>query len=341
MKPFRERNPIPFAIVGIVILVALVFAAFNAQNLPFIGLGSTYYANFTDASNLLPGADVRVAGIKVGEVTGVELHGTVVQASFKIKGVHLGRDTRAAIQIQTLLGQNYIALTSAGGGTFEPGQTIPVTRTSTPFDVVAAFSGLSQHVAAINTAQLARSFNVLAAAFAHSGPEVKPTLVGLYRLSRTIASRNSQLTELLAHAHTVTGVLASRDVQVRKLINDGNLILETLNQQSQVIHALLVNTGTMASELTQLVEENHAILAPTLDHLHSVIGILRKDQFDLVDTFHLLAPFVRDFANTLGSGRWFDTYVFNLPDFCGNQSSGTSCMETVKQQPQTGTTGSP
>jgi phospholipid/cholesterol/gamma-HCH transport system substrate-binding protein len=340
VKPFRERNPIPFAIAGIVILAALVVAAFNAQSLPFIGLGPTYYANFTDASNLLPGADVRVAGVKVGEVTGVSLHGTVVQAAFKMKGVQLGRDTSAAIQIQTLLGQNYIALTTHGGGSFQPGQTIPVSRTSTPFDVVAAFSGLSRHVAAINTQQLAHSFDVLASAFGHSAPEVKPTLDGLYRLSRTIASRNAQLSALLANANNVTGVLASRDVQVRKLIDDGDLILQTLNQQSAVIHALLVNTASLASQLTQLVEENRAILAPTLAHLQTVIAILHKDQFDLVDTFHLLAPFVRDFSNTLGSGRWFDTYVFNLPDFCG-QSAGAPCSTTLERQPTTGTTGSP
>jgi phospholipid/cholesterol/gamma-HCH transport system substrate-binding protein len=339
VKPFRERNPIPFAIAGIVILAALVVAAFNAQNLPLIGLGSTYYANFTDASNLLPGAQVRVAGVEVGQVTGISLHGTVVQAAFKIKGVHLGRDTSASIQIQTLLGQNYIALTSAGRGTLQPGQTIPVSRTSTPFDVTEAFSGLSQHIAAINTNELARSFSTLAAAFQHSAPEVRPSLVGLYRLSRTIASRNAQLSALLANARNVTGLLAARDAQFRKLIDDGYLILRTLNQQSQVIHSLLVNTASLASQLSQLVAENRAILAPTLGHLHGVIGILRKDQFDLVDTFHLLAPFVRDFADTLGTGKWFDTYVFNLPGLCTDAAPG--CSTTVERQPATGTTGSP
>src|SRR5579884_1463754 len=185
MTPFRERNPVPIAVIGLVVIAAFLLAAFKAQSLPIIGSGSTYYADFTDASNLQPGADVRVAGVKVGQVGSIELHGTVVRVSFRIKNVTLGDQSTAQISIKTLLGEKYIALTSAGSGHLAPGSVIPVSRTTTPFDVTTAFIGLAQHIEAIDTNQLAKSFDVLASAFQSTPPEVKSSLVGLERLSRT------------------------------------------------------------------------------------------------------------------------------------------------------------
>ena len=40
--------------------------------------------------------------------------------------------------------------------------------------------------------------------------------------------------------------------------------------------------------------------------------MLRANQANLDKSIELMAPFVRVFANTLGNGRWFDTYVENL-----------------------------
>lgn len=311
-KPFRERNPVPIGIVGIIVLAALMLLAFNAPNLPIIGGGTTYYANFTDASNLAAGNDVRLSGVKVGNVRSIELHGTVVQVAFRVKGVTLGRDSTAAIKIKTLLGEMYVSLDSSGGGSLPGGSVIPVSRTSTPFNVTTAFIGLAQHIQAINTTQLARAFDTLASTFQKTPPEVRSALVGLERLSTTIASRDAQVADLLQHAQNVTGEIAARDTQIRQLIDDGALVLQTLNQQAAVIHALLVNSSTLANQLTALVGENAKVIRPALTNLHSVIGILEKDQSQLVNSFHLLAPFVRDFTNTLGNGEWFDTFVSNL-----------------------------
>lgn len=329
MMPFRERNPLPIGIAGIVVLVGLVLLAFQAPNLPIIGGGTSYLADFTDASNLQAGNDVMLAGVKVGTVQSIDLHGTVVQVTFRVKGVSLGRDTTAGIQIETLLGEMYLSLDSLGPGRLPAGSVIPVSRTSTPFNVPTAFIGLAQHIGAINTAQLARSFNVIANAFATTPPEVHSSLVGLERLSVAVASQDNQISQLLGHAKDVTGELAARDAQIKLLINDGSLILQTIDEQAAVIHALLVNSAALATQLSALVQENQAVITPALTNLHSVISILQADQSDLVNSFHLLAPFVRDFTNTLGNGEWFDTYVANLANpsnDCLELETGSSCL---------------
>ena len=41
--------------------------------------------------------------------------------------------------------------------------------------------------------------------------------------------------------------------------------------------------------------------------------MLNKNQDNLDNSLRLMAPFYRVFANTLGNGPWFDTYIQNLP----------------------------
>ena len=116
VKPFRERNPVTIGITGIVVILVLLFGAFNADKLPIIGGGSAYSAAFTDLSGLKKGDDVRVAGVKVGKVTGISLTHGYVKVSFKIKGVHLGDQTTASIRVKTLLGTKYLSLDPQGTG---------------------------------------------------------------------------------------------------------------------------------------------------------------------------------------------------------------------------------
>ena len=92
-----------------------------------------------------------------------------------------------------------------------------------------------------------------------------------------------------------------------------DLLLRTVQEQRAVIHELLVNTAQLADQLTKLVAENKTRLGPALENLQRTLTILNDQQVHLDRTIHLLAPFVRDFANTLGNGRWFDTFIANLP----------------------------
>ncbi len=312
MTPFRERNPIPIAVIGIIVLLALLFAAFNAGSLPIIGGGRTLAADFADASGLKAQDDVRIAGIKVGKVESVQLHGAVVRVTFSdSSGTRLGSQARASIKIKTLLGQKYVDLIPAGPGELKG--PIPVSRTDTPLIVTEAFIGLGQRAGKIDTDLLAKSFDVLANTFKGSAPYAEQSLRGLAKVSQSIASRNEELSRLLEHARGVTGVLAKRDAQVGRLVEDGNLVLQTISQQRAVIHELLVNTTKLSQQLTGLVKENKAVLGPALDNLHAVLVILQKHQDDIDTAVHELAPFVRLFDNTLGNGHFFDNFIPNLP----------------------------
>ena len=53
-------------------------------------------------------------------------------------------------------------------------------------------------------------------------------------------------------------------------------------------------------------------IKPALTKLDSVVQVLNKNEDNLDNGLRLLAPFYRVFANTLGNGPWFDTYIQNI-----------------------------
>lgn len=311
-KPFSARNPTTIGAIGLVLILVLLWAAFNASKLPIIGGGTTYTAYFTEDANLGPNDDVRIAGVKVGTVSSTALDGNRVKVKFKVKNAFVGDQSTVAIKLKTLLGAKYLAIDSTGTKKQNPKNAIPLSRTTSPFDIYPAFTELTQTVQQIDTNQLAKAFGVLSTDFQGTPASVKPVLSGLSRLSNTIASRDAQLRLLLQKANSVTGVLASRDQQLQRLLADGGLLLDELNRRRDAIHSLLVNTSTLSVQLEGLVADNQKTIGPMLDNLHGVLALLQANQDNLDRGLQMLAPFYRLFANALGNGRWFDNYICNL-----------------------------
>lgn len=307
---FAERNRVVVAIVGILALAGVFLLTFNAAALPLIGGGRTYTAEFAEAGGLRAGNEVRVAGVRVGEVTGLELDGDVVEVTFRVKDVDLGSETRAAVKVKTLLGQKYLAVEPAGRGDLD--EAIPVSRTSTPFDVTAAFSQLSTTVGEIDTEQLEASFEALTTAFADTPEAVRATVTGLAELSRTVSSRDEELAGLLESAEQVTGTLASRNEELADLLTDGDLLLEELAARRATVSALLEGTTRLGEQLQGLVADNEATLAPALAQLDAVAEILTRNQAGLDASLARLGPYYRLLASATGNGRWVDAYVCGL-----------------------------
>jgi phospholipid/cholesterol/gamma-HCH transport system substrate-binding protein len=311
--PFRERNPIPIGAIGLALIAGLLLLAFNAQDLPVIGGGASYSAALTEAGGIKPDDDVRVAGVKVGKVTGVDLEDGHVRVDFRItEDVAFGPATSASIRMKTLLGEKYVALEPKGRGEMQAGAQIPLSRTVSSYDVVNAFADLTTTTEQIDTEQLSASLDVLATEFKDSPAHVKATLDGLSRLSRTVASRDAELGSLLERANSVSGLVASRSTEVDQLITDADLLMVELEKRRGDIRTLFANTRALADQLTALSQENRAQLRPALDELHRTLSLLQKHDADLQKTIQLMAPFTRVYANTLGNGRWFDTWVSNL-----------------------------
>ena len=322
-KPFRERNPVIIGAVSLAVIAAMILAAFRAQDLPLIGGGDVYYASFSEAGGLKPNDEVRIAGVRVGKVEKVELEDGEVKVTFRIKtDSEFGDETAAAIKVKTLLGAMFLSLEPAGSGQLEEGSEIPIERTSSPYDVVEAFSGLAETAEQIDTDQLAASFTTLADLTRNTPEEFRGALDGVSSLSANIAEKNDRINSLLQNLERVSSVLDARDQDIIDLMRDSDVLFRALVARRQAVHRLLVSTSTLSRQLTGLVVESRKDLKPALTQLAEVVDVLNKNEENIDNSLRLMAPFYRVFANTLGNGPWFDTFIQNMPPIADAANGG-------------------
>ncbi|RYJ06724.1 MAG: ABC transporter substrate-binding protein, partial [Actinomycetales bacterium] len=203
-------------------------------------------------------------------------------------------------------------ITPAGTGRLEG--AIPTGRTDPAYDVVAAFGDLTETVDAIDSTRLAAALDAVSDTFEGSGPDVRAAVRGLSRLSRTVASRDTEIRRLLDHSATLTGSLADSRDDVGALVRDASLLLREVDRRREAIDGVVEHSADLSVQLRGLVKDNQATIGPALDDLDTVVTLLRKKQKNLALTVHRLAVFARVFNNTIGSGPWFDSYLGNVPD---------------------------
>lgn len=135
MRAERERmkNPVEAILGAVVLLVAAFFLMFAYTTSGFLPVrGHLLRALFAKVGGLHVGADVRIAGVKVGTVTGQSLNPATFEAVVDmtvLPDVHLPQDTVAAITSESLLGGKYVQLEPGHSAeTLIEGDTITATR---------------------------------------------------------------------------------------------------------------------------------------------------------------------------------------------------------------------
>ena len=119
-----------------VLLIAAGFLGFAVAHSgrSTAGAGYDLKASFDHIDGLNEGADVRIAGVKVGSVTGQRIDPATFQAVVTIKigdGIKLPKDTSAEIVSESLLGGKYMSLTPGGDpATLKPGDPIAITQSA-------------------------------------------------------------------------------------------------------------------------------------------------------------------------------------------------------------------
>lgn len=308
----KKLGDATIGVIGIVVILALTATSFLLDSLPVVGAGPKYTAYFSEAAGLSSGNEVRIAGVKVGVVTDVELDGDRVEVGFRAKDAWIGDDTRASIQIKTVLGQKYLALDPAGTRELDTSDPIPLERTVSPYDVVTAFSSAAETLEEIDDRKLEESLEVLTDAMQASPDEFREAVDGVARLSHTLSSRDQELRALLEATRTSSSILAERNDDFRRLIIGTGELLAELNGRADALRLVLASTRGLSEELRILVAENEAEFGPTLNSLDSALEVLTDHEAELRRSLHNLGPFYRLYANMLGTGRWFDSVVSNL-----------------------------
>jgi phospholipid/cholesterol/gamma-HCH transport system substrate-binding protein len=312
VRRYTESQILRLGAITVVVMLVVMAAAFNLSKFPGFG-GTSYSAVFADASGLRKGNMVQVGGIRVGRVQEITLEQDRVRVRFEVDhGVELGSESAASVEVLSLLGEKYLELTPAGSGDLDPDEPIPVERTSSAYDIVAAFGDLTTTTERIDTDRLSQALDVVADTVDAASPEIAASLEGITRLSQTVASRDESIQALLVSSREVSKVLAARSDDVVDLMKDADLVFQEVEKRKQAVHRLLVNARSLADELRGLAEDNQEQIGPALAEVDSLLGLLVEKEEQLKGTLDALGPYVSILSNIIGTGPWFDAYASNL-----------------------------
>jgi phospholipid/cholesterol/gamma-HCH transport system substrate-binding protein len=89
-------------------------------------------------------------------------------------------------------------------------------------------------------------------------------------------------------------------------------LLGEIERRRYAIHALLTGAQQLSAQLLGLVNDNEDQLDPALRALDQVTGMLRRNQSSLDHALAVAGPYYRLIGNTLGNGRWFDSYLCGI-----------------------------
>ena len=311
MKSFSERSPVIIGLIGITAVVVVALAALNYQKLPFFSQGQNHSAYFADAGGLFTGAAVEVSGFPAGKVSSIELDRSRVLVTFWVdKDIHVGERSEARIRAKSLLGTKVLEVLPRGDDTLV--DTIPIDRTTSPYQLPDAVGDLATTISGLNTTQLSDSLATLAQTFSDTPEEVRTAVQGVARFAQTLNERDANLRKLLDNAAKATGVLAKRTDQVVNLVKDTNALLAELRTQSAALDQIWYSVSAAAQQLKGFIEENRQQLRPALDKLNGVLAIIDNRKGRLQLAVKGLNTYAMSLGESVSSGPFFKAYVVNL-----------------------------
>ena len=288
----------------------LVVAAVTAVFLGLVLSGSrggtdvrAYHAVFADSSFLQKGDEVRVAGVPVGQVTGLHHQGdNSVLADFQVSGHRpLTESVRAAIRYKNLLGDRYLELRQEPGplATLLPGATIPRTRTSPAVDLDVLVGGFKPLFQALDPEQVNKlSVNVLAA-LQGEGDSVNTLLASVSSLTGTLADRDQVIGDVITNLNTVMGTLDAHDSQLSDLISQLQQLVTGLSANRDPIVDAIVHVNGLADDTADLLEQLRPDLRTTFERVNTVSTTLNQNSQVVNDTLRDLGP-VYDRVSNIG-----------------------------------------
>lgn len=321
IKNFRERSPILIGILSIIGITAFMTGSFYINRIPFINQSYEIKAEFANAAGIQKENQVRVAGIKVGQVTNIEIDGTKVVVTLEIEnGVDIPEDAGAQIKLATLLGTKFVALNEAGGGGpyMEEGTVIPIDRTSIPYEIYQASKQGTDVVAKLDGDALNNLLVKLTEVVRGARSEVGHALEGLNELGGQLNAKEADFRALMAGADDLTKLLSDEGDEIVQLIDSSNDVLGALAQQREEIQSLLESAKIMSADLTQVLRENRGNVDSILGDLDSALTVLEGNIADIDMALKYAGPSSKYFARNFTQGRWGDIYtcVLIVPASC-------------------------
>jgi phospholipid/cholesterol/gamma-HCH transport system substrate-binding protein len=282
-----RRNRGPIVKLAIFLVLSATIATYLAAVLGNLSFTSTnsYYAIFADVSGLKPDSPVRIAGVDVGTVDGVEIYrGDEVKVDFSVDAsITLSRMTHATVRYKNLIGDRYLELTdgNATGDLLAAGSTIPLARTAPALDLDTLLNGFKPLFVGLDPAQI----NAVSTAFI-----------------RVFQGESGTVTSLLTMVASLTATLADHD----QLIGD---VIHNLDASLRIVAARGSDLDTLIVQMQQLITTVRPDLRDDVAKLGSLAKSLDAGSDTITYTLHRLPRVYQVLARLGAYGNFFNFYL--------------------------------
>ena len=299
---------VAFAVAAVVVLVVLANTMMNQV----AGGTQPYSADFSNASGLRPGDDVRAAGVKVGRVQKVELHGTVARVSFDLaKRQPIYTDTRLSVRYQNLLGQRYLAMLPGERSTqrMSTGSNVPVSRTDPGFDLTALLNGFEPLFATLEPSQINQLSSSIIAVMQGQGGTIESLLSETATLTENLADKDQVLGRVLENLTPVLRNLAARNDEFEQTLGDLRGLMKGLAKERQSIGESIDGVSELSEATASLVAEARPPLKHDVRTAREFGRISVAEMTRINQLFDALPGATAAFARPMSHGTWLNMYM--------------------------------
>ncbi len=311
LRSLRDFDRRLVAVASLALGGSLIAFAFFYGQLGLFRGGYDVTAVFAETGGVQVKDDVRLAGVKVGDVTGIDpdfQHGRVV-ITFRIDGgIDLGPRTRADVQVSNLLGGRYVKLTGPVQKPYledlpEDERRIPKERTGTPYTVVDALNKTTGDLGTLDVAALTKILNETEKLTLPSQKNMNRLLTNISTLNAALNEKSPQFQQLISDASRLTGTLATKNADLTRLIEASRTLLKTLAAHRDDLAGALDRNGRTVDALADVVDRRGRELDGLLSSLHTITQRLEPNVGNLNTVLALLGPTFRGIADAGDTGN--------------------------------------
>ncbi|MFF3957899.1 MCE family protein [Streptomyces sp. NPDC001890] len=314
MKRRSLAAPLTKSIVFILVTVlATTVLALSIANTS-VGDTTTYRARFTDATGLVVGDSVRIAGVKVGQVESIRVADKrLAEVGFAVrKGRKLPASVTASIKYLNMVGQRYIDLDQGAGPvgrSFAAGATIPVSRTTPALDLTQLFNGFQPLFEGLSPPDVNQLAGSIVQVLQGEGGTVDSILSHVGSLTGTVAAKDKVIGEVIKNLNTVLKTVNDREAGFDDLVDTLQKLVTGFSGDRKPLGKAVTAMGALTTVTADLLEDGRAPLKSDIKQLGRLSDQLGKGT-PQIESFLQKTPAKMAAISRLTSyGSWLNLYL--------------------------------
>jgi phospholipid/cholesterol/gamma-HCH transport system substrate-binding protein len=301
------KSAVKFALFAVLCLVLLAGLAVKIGNISLFSSRHIIEAQLSDVTGLASGDSVNIAGVPVGQVSGIGVeHGHALISLSINNTVTLHRSTDVGMRWHNVIGQKEIELfPGRGGPILSPGSTIPLTHDVTDASIDTFLNSLGPVLSSIN-AKEANAFVVnVSGALEGDTAEINQLINSGATVSSTVQALDSQVGQVIGNLNLVLTALASRSGDIDSLVTNLQTVSSALASKNTLLDGVVSNLSLVATDLAGLIGNNHTTITSTIDNLQAVAADVQNNQQNLANSLSSLGAGLAPYIEISQWGQWF------------------------------------